>query len=288
MTDNGNNGPEAPQSGAKPEAAPEGEIQNNDAGVSGQETAPEEEKAPLTPEAEIEALKAKLADAEDRYLRSHAEMENLRKRTERELANRSKYAVQKFAESVLTVGDNIERALKAVPEEEIEHNNTLKILVEGIRVTERELTNVLERYGVKAFDALGAQLDPNIHSAMFEIESSEVPAGTILQVVQQGYMIGDRLLRPAQVGVAKAVAVPEPQTAGDAAQSPVAEAANDDQAEAASEASGQPAPGSTDAPAAATGAAPVEAPQRTEATEGATEEVTTGVPNPNGNRGENI
>ena len=161
------------------------------------ETAPEEAVD------EVTALKAQLTEANDRYVRAQAEMENLRKRTERELINRSKFAISKFAESVLSVGDNIQRAIQAVPEDAIKDNPALSGLIDGIKVTERELLNILERHDIKPMDVIGAQLDPNFHQAMYEFPNDQVPHGSIQQIVQPGYMIGDRVLRAAQVGVAK-------------------------------------------------------------------------------------
>ncbi len=238
MTNNGNNRPEAPQPETAGSDAPENGAQTADADLSQVEMTPSEASAaPLTeevtdlsPEARIEALKAELAEAKDLYLRSHAEMENLRKRTERELANKSKFAVQKFAENILSVADNIQRAIQSVSDEELRDNQSLKNLLGGITLTERELINALEKHDIRPFEAEGAQLDPNIHLAMFEIDNPDVPAGTILQVVQAGYMIGDRLLRPAHVGVARGGPKPgvAPESAEEPGDLPASAAANDD------------------------------------------------------------
>jgi len=152
---------------------------------------------------EVSMLKAELSEANERYMRTQAEMENLRKRTERELINRSKFAISKFAESVLSVGDNIQRAIQAVPEDATKDNPALSSLIDGIKVTERELLNILERHDIKLMDVIGVQLDPNYHQAMYEFPNDQVPHGSIQQIVQNGYMIGDRVLRAAQVGVAK-------------------------------------------------------------------------------------
>jgi len=166
---------------------------------------------------EVAVLKAELSEANERYVRAQAEMENLRKRTERELINRSKFAISKFAESVLSVGDNIQRAIQAVPEDATKDNPALSSLIDGIKVTERELLNILERHDIKPMDVIGAQLDPNFHQAMYEFPNDQVPHGSIQQIVQNGYMIGDRVLRAAQVGVAKGGPRVQPVAAASAA-----------------------------------------------------------------------
>jgi molecular chaperone GrpE len=149
----------------------------------------------------IEALEAERADLKERLLRSLAEMENLRRRTEREIADARTYAVTNFARDMLTVADNVRRALESAPAEG--GGEAFKALVDGIELTERDLLKTLERHGVKRLEPQGSKFDPNMHQAMFEIPNEEVPAGTVLQVVQTGYAIGDRVLRPAMVGVSK-------------------------------------------------------------------------------------
>jgi len=140
----------------------------------------------------------------DRLLRTLAEMENLRKRTERELADSRIYAVTSFARDLLAVADNMRRALDAVaPELRAGAEAGVKALIEGVELTERELLKALEKNGVRQFTPQGEKFDPNLHQAMFEVPDLSVPSGSVVQVVQPGYMIGERVLRPAMVGVSK-------------------------------------------------------------------------------------
>lgn len=153
--------------------------------------------------AEVARLEAEKADLTDRLLRLAADMDNLRRRTERELADARKYAVQKFAGDMLVVGDNLKRALEAIPPERRQPGDeAFGALVEGVEVTRREMDRLLERNGITRIAAEGERFDPNRHQAMFEVPDASVPAGTIVQVVQDGYQIGDRVLRAALVGVA--------------------------------------------------------------------------------------
>lgn len=155
-------------------------------------------------EGSTEALVKEAADARDKMLRTLAEMENLRRQTQREISNAKTYGISSFAREVLDIADNLQRALDAVPAEAKEAADAgLKALIEGVELTERSLHNTLDKNGVKKVDPLGQKFDPNVHQAMFEIPDASVPAGTVLQVVQAGYMIGERILRPALVGVAK-------------------------------------------------------------------------------------
>ncbi len=148
-------------------------------------------------------LEGQIGDLTDRLLRAHAEMDNLRKRTERERQEAAKYSISNFAREILTIGDNLQRAIAAVPEGAAEQDPALKGLIDGVAMTEREFTNVLERNGVKRIDPAGEPFDPHQHQAMSEVENPEVAAGTIVQVFQPGYIIEDRVLRPAMVVVAK-------------------------------------------------------------------------------------
>jgi molecular chaperone GrpE len=151
-----------------------------------------------------EALAKEAADARDKMLRTLAEMENLRKRTSREVADARTYGITGFARDVLDIADNLQRALDAVPAEARENADPgLKALIEGVELTERSLLNTLEKNGVKKFDPTGGKFDPNFQQAMFEVPDPSVPSGTVVQVVQAGYTIGDRVLRPALVGVSK-------------------------------------------------------------------------------------
>ena len=143
-------------------------------------------------------------ELKDRALRLAAEMENLRRRTARDMVDARAYAVTNFARDMLTVSDNLRRALEAVPEEAKASGDAgFKALIEGVDITERGLLSSLERHGVKKLEPQGEKFDPNFHQAMFEVPNPEVPTGTVVQVVQAGYSIGERVLRPAMVGVAK-------------------------------------------------------------------------------------
>jgi molecular chaperone GrpE len=155
-------------------------------------------------EGAVEALTKEVADAKDRMLRTLAEMENLRKRTAREVSDARTYGISGFARDVLDIVDNLQRALDAVPAEaRAAADPGLKALIEGVELTERSLHNALEKHGVKRFDPAGEKFDPNVHQAMYEVPDSSIPVGTVAQVIQAGYMIGERILRPALVGVAK-------------------------------------------------------------------------------------
>jgi molecular chaperone GrpE len=174
------------------------------------ETARAEDEAADKPEAAAAApeptpstaLEREHAEMKDRLLRTLAEMENLRKRTEREVADSRLYGVTSFARDVLGVADNMRRALDALPAE-ARSSAQAKAFVEGVELTERELLKALEKNGVRQFTPQGEKFDPNVHQAMFEVPDPSVPAGSIVQVVQPGYMIGERVLRPALVGVSK-------------------------------------------------------------------------------------
>src|SRR5215212_432043 len=151
-----------------------------------------------------DALAKEAAEARDKMLRTLAEMENLRKRTTREVADARTYGIASFARDVLDIADNLQRALDAVPAETKEAADPgLKALIEGVELTERSLLNTLEKNGVRKFDPSGEKFDPNFQQAMFEVPDASVPSGTVVQVVQAGYMIGERVLRPALVGVSK-------------------------------------------------------------------------------------
>jgi molecular chaperone GrpE len=155
-------------------------------------------------EGSMEALIKEAADMRDKMLRTLAEMENLRKRTAKEVADARAYGITGFARDVLDIADNLQRALDAVPSETRESADPmLKALIEGVELTERSLLNALEKNGVKKFDPSGGKFDPNFQQAMYEVPDASVPPGTVVQVVQAGYMIGDRVLRPALVAVAK-------------------------------------------------------------------------------------
>jgi molecular chaperone GrpE len=188
------------------------------------EDVPQAAESPATaePAVEMERLRTEAAEAKDRLLRTLAEMENLRRRTEREIADTRQYAVASFARDMLTVSDNLRRAIDAVPKELRDGRDpALNALIEGVEVTERGLQQSLTKFGVKRIDTSGQKFDPAVHQAMLEVESAEAMPGTVAQEIQAGYIIGERVLRPALVAVAKRSATPS-----DGAQADVAEAAN--------------------------------------------------------------
>ena len=159
----------------------------------------------------VETLQKEAAEARDRMLRTLAEMENLRKRTTKEVADARLYGITGFARDVLDIADNLQRALDAVPPEaRAAADPGLTALIEGVELTERSLLNALEKHGVKKLDPQGQKFDPNFHQAMYEVPDASVPSGTVVQIMQAGYTIGDRVLRPALVGVAKGGAKPAP------------------------------------------------------------------------------
>jgi len=152
----------------------------------------------------IEALNAENGQLKDRVLRTLAEMENLRRRTEREVSDAKAYGVSSFAREMLTVVDNLSRALEHLPAEaRANADPAVRSMIEGVELTARDLEAVLGRHGVKRLDPKGQKFDPNLHQAIFEAPDETVPSGTVSQVVQSGWTIGDRVLRPAMVGVSK-------------------------------------------------------------------------------------
>jgi molecular chaperone GrpE len=177
---------------------------------------------PAQPEAAAAApkpstsLDRELADYKDRLLRTLADMENMRKRTEREVADSRIYGISSFARDILGVADNMHRAMQALDDElRAKADEATKALLEGVELTERELMNVLEKHGVKRLDPLGQKFDPNRHQAMYEVEDASVPSGSVVQVMQAGYTIGERVLRPALVAVSKGGAKAAPSSAND-------------------------------------------------------------------------
>ncbi len=174
----------------------EGEAANTDAEAQAAETQ-------RSPEERIAALEAEVADLKDKLLRALAEAENVRRRSERQRIDASRYAIAGFAREVVGVADNLNRALATVDAEARAKDEKLEALCAGVEMTEREMLNVFERFEVKRVEAMGKRFDHNFHEAMFEIEDASKPAGTVIHVMEPGYTIGDRLLRPAKVGVAK-------------------------------------------------------------------------------------
>ena len=152
----------------------------------------------------LEALQAENVELKDRSLRALAEMENLRRRTEREVADAKSYGVTSFARDMLTFADNLRRALDALPPAAREGlDPAVTSFIEGVDLTERDFLSRLARFGVKRLDPLGKRFDPNMHEALFEIPDETVASGTVMQVIEQGYAIGERVLRPAKVGVSR-------------------------------------------------------------------------------------
>jgi len=170
------------------------------------ESAATEAESPTAPEQAdpIAEAKREAAEIKDKLLRTLAEMENLRKRTEREVLDARLYGIAGFARDVLAVADNMHRALETIgPELRESGDAKVKALIEGVELTERELLKTLEKNGVKKFSPQGEKFDPNVHQAMYEVPTSELPPGQVAEVIQAGYMIGDRVLRPAMVAVSK-------------------------------------------------------------------------------------
>jgi molecular chaperone GrpE len=185
----------------------------SEAAVETPSTAPEAEAAAPDP---FELLRAEHGELKDKYLRLAAEMDNLRRRTEREIKDAKTYAAASFARDMLSVSDNLRRALEAVPAEtRAAAEAGLVALVEGVEMTERSMLSALERHGVKKMEPAGQKFDPHYHQAMFEVPNADIPSNTVIQVVQDGYVIGDRVLRPAMVGVSKGGPKAEAATAAE-------------------------------------------------------------------------
>jgi molecular chaperone GrpE len=177
------------------------------------EAAMQPDAAPAVPKAST-SLDRELAEYKDRLLRTLADMENMRKRTEREVADARVYGISAFARDILGVADNMHRAMQALDDElRAKADDTMKALLDGVELTERELINALEKHGVKKIEPLNQKFDPNRHQAMFEVEDASVPSGTVVQVMQAGYLIGERVLRPALVAVSKGGAKSAPAAA---------------------------------------------------------------------------
>jgi molecular chaperone GrpE len=179
-----------------------------------------EEATAQSPEEIIQAnfarIEAERDDLKDKLLRTLADMENLRRRTEREIADAKAYAVTSFARDMLGAADNLRRALESLPETaRATEEPALKGLIEGVDLTERDLLKTLERHGVRKIDPLGEKFDPNLHQAMFEAPDAEIAKGLVSKVVQSGYKIGERVLRPALVGVSAGAPKPQAAEGGD-------------------------------------------------------------------------
>ncbi len=194
----------------KPLDGPENEIpEKSETAMSGWAETAMENEGELSSEdgeAEIDPIMQLVednADLKDQLLRAMAEMENMRRRTERQVKEANIYAVSNFARDTLTIGDNLQRTLEAVPPEARAEGGALASLLDGVELTQRELQKTLEKHGVQSINPEGEKFDPNFHQAMFEIENPDIPSGTVVQVAQTGYVIGARVLRPAMVGIAK-------------------------------------------------------------------------------------
>lgn len=163
-----------------------------------------EGEAADTVEDRAAALEAETADLKDKLLRTLAEMENLRRRSEREVRDAGQYAIASFARDMLVVTDNLNRAMGSIPGEARQNADpAVTTFLEGVEMTEREMLKALEKHGIERLAPHGLKFDPNMHQAMFEVPDASVPNGTVVQVVQDGYRIGERVLRPALVGVSK-------------------------------------------------------------------------------------
>jgi molecular chaperone GrpE len=186
-----------------PEQAPANDTSHAGAALAAEGTLAEGGSAEASA-SEVETLSQENAALKDRLLRALAEMENLRRRTEREVSDAKAYGVTSFARDMLGVADNLRRALDSLPAGTRESADAAtKSLIEGVELTERDFLSRLTRHGVKKLEPQGERFDPNLHEALFEVPDQSVPAGTVAQVVESGYTIADRVLRPAKVGVAK-------------------------------------------------------------------------------------
>ena len=159
-------------------------------------------------QADLDAKTVAVSDKHDQYVRAVAETENVRRRLEKDKEETARYAISKFAKDILSVGDNFQRAIAAVPKEAVETDPALKTLLDGVTMAERDFRVALERHGVKTIDPAGQPFNPHHHQAVMEQENTAVPNGTVLQVFQVGYLIDDRCLRPAMVVVSRGAAKP--------------------------------------------------------------------------------
>lgn len=195
----------SPDGEAKQEKASEDAAAAKDA--SRERETPAAERQDDTPEARIRVLEAEAAELKEQALRARAEVENVLRRTQREKQDISAYAISDFARNLLPVADNLRRALEAVPEDAREQQH-VKALTEGVEMTEKELLSALEKHGIRKVDPAGEKFDHNYHQAMAEVDAPGKAPGTVVDVYQPGYVIKDRLLRPAMVTVAKKTSQP--------------------------------------------------------------------------------
>ncbi len=183
------------ETAAAPESAPSPAF--------GDAPPPPEGAAPPLPEVRIAELEAEVESLRDKALRAMAEVENTRRRAQRDKDDAFKYAITGFAREMLTVADNLHRAIASVDAEARESDGPLKVLLEGVEMTERAMLAAFERAAIRRIEATGRRFDHNLHEAMFEAEDPSQPAGTVLQELEAGYLLNDRLLRPAKVMVSK-------------------------------------------------------------------------------------
>lgn len=191
----------------KPDEAAEPLQNNAGAGKADGNDEPEELLA-AGPDARVHELEVALADLKDKSLRALADAENTRRRAQREVSDARKYATAEFAKDLLNVSDNLRRALDSVPADERATDGHFKTLAEGVEMVEKELLNAFSKHGIIKIEPLGEPFDHDRHQAMFEIETADQPAGTVVQLLQPGYLLHDRLLRPAMVAVAKGPSAP--------------------------------------------------------------------------------
>lgn len=194
---------------------PEGETaETADAAPDAQPEAGAESAPAAPPDDPIAILQAEAAQLKDQLLRALAESENVRRRAQRDREDVARYAAAPLIKDVIEVADNLRRALDAVPAEAVEADEHLKTLMTGVEMTERALQSVFERHHVRRIDPMGERLDPHAHEAMYEVPDPTQPAGTVVQVLRPGYRLHDRLLRAAQVGVAKGGPAPGAKSNG--------------------------------------------------------------------------
>jgi molecular chaperone GrpE len=173
------------------------------AAANGNDTASTGDNQSASPDPAVVQAQQEVAETKDRLLRALAEMENLRRRTEREVLDARTYGVTGLARDLIGVVDDLRRALDAADESAAIVDGPAKALCEGVEMIERQLLKVLEKHNIRVFDPQGARFDPNLHQALFEVPDADIPAGSVVQVIQPGFKIGERVLRPAMVGVSK-------------------------------------------------------------------------------------
>ena len=189
----------------------EGELEKNNSDIINSENENLEQNSTVANDTDAdnekqneleENLRDEIEQLRDEKLRLLADMENLRKRSDRDRMDSIRYGNINFARAILSLGDNLSRALDAIPKD-AEKTETITNLINGLRMVQREFTSILEKHGIKKIEALNQRFDHNFHQAMIEIESEEVEEGIVIQEIQSGYNMHDRLLRPSMVGVAK-------------------------------------------------------------------------------------